>query len=184
MTRYEKLPFSSHPCEKAYLLGLSTGDFHTARHGLSIRATVSTTHPAMIDLVTSLLGRYGRVVASPKFLEKWNQFEWEVYGYLHASFEFLLQPLEIPDEAFLCFFAGFFDAEGTISIFKQHQSTTTSLKVEVSSCNRSLLLLIAGKLRQIGYDIYLPETPVRHKGEVIGYGPYNENFWRLSLKVK
>jgi hypothetical protein len=181
MTRFEKHPFSNDPDEKAYLLGLSIGDFHTCWHGLSIRATVSTTHPAMIELVMSLLGKYGRVVSSPKFLERWNQFEWEVYGYLHKSFEFLLRPLELPDDTFLSFFAGFFDAEGTISIFKQHRSTTTRLRIEVSSCNRNLLLLIAEKLRQLGYEVYLPEKPVRRKGEVVGYGPYNEDFWRLSL---
>jgi hypothetical protein len=181
MTVYEKLPFSNDPNEKAYLQGLRAGDLHTARHGLSIRATVSTTHPAMLELVKDLFGKYGRVVASPKFLRKTNQFEWEVYGYLHASFEFLVKPLELADESFLSFFAGFFDAEGTISIFKQHRSTTTGLRVEVSSCNRDLLLLIAEKLRRIGYGAYLSEKPVRRKGEKVGYGPYNEDFWRLSL---
>jgi hypothetical protein len=181
MTVFEKLPFSNDPNEKAYLQGLRAGDLHTARHGLSIRATVSTTHPAMLELVKDLFGRYGRVVASPKFLRKTNQFEWEIYGYLHASFDFLVKPLEVTDESFLSFFAGFFDAEGTIYIFKQHRSTTTGLRVEVSSCNRDLLLLIAEKLRRMGYGAYLPEKPVRKKGETIGYGPYNEDFWRLCL---
>ena len=181
MTKYEKLPFSNDPFEKAYLLGLSKGDFHTAKHGHSVRATVSTTHPAMIELTTSMLGKYGRVVATPKYLERWNQYEWEVYGYLHKSFDFLLQSLEIPGETFLSFFAGFFDAEGTIYIFKQHRSSTTGLRIEVSSCDKNLLLLVAGKLRRLGYQVYLPEKPLRKKGEVIGYGPYNEDFWRLSL---
>lgn len=128
-----------------------------------------------------MLGSYGRVVASPKFLRKTNQFEWEVYGYLHASFEFLVKPLEVTDESFLSFFAGFFDAEGTISIFKQHRSTTTGLRVEVSSCDRDLLLLIAEKLRRFGYGAHLSDKPVRRKGETIGYAPYSADFWRLSL---
>lgn len=181
MTVFEKLPFSNDPNEKAYLQGLRAGDLHTARHGLSIRATVSTSHPAMMELVKDLFGRYGRVVASPKFLRKTNQFEWEVYGYLHASFEFLVKPLEIPDESFLNFFAGFFDAEGTIYVFRQHLSSTTGVRVEVSSCNRHLLFLITEKLSRMGYGVHLSEKPVRKKGETIGYGPYSEDFWRLSL---
>lgn len=181
MTKFEKHPFSNDAHEEAYLAGLSIGDFHTAWHGLSVRATVSTTHPAMMELVTSLLGKYSRVVAAPKYLERWNQFEWEVYSYLHKSFDFLLRPLEISNETFLSFFAGFFDAEGTIYIFKQHKSSTTGLRIEVSSCNKELLLLISEKLRSLGYHVHLPDRPVRRRGENIGYGPYADDFWRLSV---
>ena len=55
------------------------------------------------------------------------------------------------------------------------------MRLEVSSCNKDLLSLITKELCRIGYAAHLSEKPVRRKGEAIGYGPYNEDFWRLSL---
>jgi len=181
MTRCAKRPFSGDPDEKAYLIGLRAGDLYVSKHGGSIRATVSTTHLAMIELIRRVFGKYARVVATPKFLKKWNQFEWEVYSLLHSSFEFLLTKRVEANESFLSFLAGFFDAEGSISIRRQSSSTTTRVVLEISSNNLRLLKFFHVQLRRLGYHPKLPSKPARTKGEIIGYGPYTRSFWRLSI---
>lgn len=181
MERYPKAPFSGDPEERAYLLGLRAGDIYSCMHGRSIRATVSTTHPAMIQLVRDLFGRYGHVTQSPKFLRKWNQYEWEVYTYLHSSFVFMLQKPNFIAEPFLSFLAGFFDAEGHIEVFKQKGSSTVGIRMDVSSCDVSLLRIIDAKLHAFGYNSHMSTGPLRLKGESVGYGPYGADFWRLSL---
>jgi hypothetical protein len=106
MTRFEKAPFSGNDEERAYLLGFRAGDLYVATHGRCLRATVSSTHPAMIELMKWLFGKYGRVVKSPKLIRKWMLFEWEVYVYLDSSFEFMLgKPEQLP-EPFMGFLAG------------------------------------------------------------------------------
>lgn len=181
MTKYAKWSFSGDSDEKAYLLGLRAGDLYVRRHGGSIRATVSTTHPAMIELIKQVFGKYARVVVAPKFLKKWNQFEWEVYSLLHSSFEFLLTKRVQANESFLSFLAGFFDAEGSISIRRQSGSTRTRVVLEISSNNLRLLRFFYVKLRRLGYHPNLPSKPARSKGDMIGYGPYTKNLWRLSV---
>lgn len=184
MTKYPKRPSSGNLEAKSYLLGPRAGDLYAARHGKSIRVTVSTTHPAMIELIRNVFERYGRVVVAPKFLQKWNQFEWEVYNYLHPSFGFLLERPAIVVGRFLSFLAGFFDAKGAISIGKQHRSRTTRVSLEVCSGDHDLLCSILTQLRRLGYHPCLPEKPARRKGEIKGYGPYNADFWRLSINRK
>lgn len=181
MTRYAKRPFLEDPDEKAYLLGLRAGDLYVRKHGGSIRATVSTTHPAMVELIRRVFEKYARVVVIPKFLKKWNQFEWEVYSLLHSSFEFLLTKGVEANESFLSFLAGFFDAEGSISIRKQPGSTRSRVVLEISSNDLRLLKFFHVQLRKLGYHPNLPSKPARTKGEIIGYGPYTQSFWRLSI---
>lgn len=182
MARYAKRPFSGNPDDRAYLLGLRSGGLYADRHGRSIRVTVSTTHPAMLELMKDIFGKYARVVLIPKFIRRRKQFEWEVYSYLHSSFEFLLAKTTGTNDSFLSFLAGFFDAEGSVSIKRGSSPNTTRVVVEVSSTNLGLSRFLNDQLHKLGYHPYFPPKPTRREGDVVGCGPYTRDFsWRLSI---
>jgi len=181
MTWYDKNPFSGELDERAYLLGLRAGDLYVRKHGRSVKITVSTTHPAMIEPMQEVFGKYARVVLTPKFIRKWKQLKWEVYSLLHPSFEFFLTKTIGTNESFLSFFAGFFDAEGSISIRRQSRSTTTRIVMEVSSNDLGLLTFFDDQLRKLGYNPCFPSKLAHMVGDVVGYGPYTQNFWRLYV---
>ena len=54
VTKYEKTYFLGVGEDKAYLLGFCRGDLNVKSHGRAIRVRTSSTHPAMIELVTSI----------------------------------------------------------------------------------------------------------------------------------
>lgn len=181
MTRYMTKPFSGDANERAYLLGFRVGDLFATRHGHNVRAKVSTTHPAMIELFRKLFARYSHVTVSPKKLRKWNLYEWEVYSYLHPSFEFLrLKPSKL-DGPFLSLFAGFFDAEGCICIKKASKSRSTRVTLEVANNNLGFLKFYKRGLDKLGYSPTISPSPYHEKGQVIGFGKYNRDLWRLSM---
>lgn len=181
MTKFPKAPFSGAPDDRAYPLGLRAGDLFATVHGRCIGATVSTTHPSMAGLINVLFDDYGHVIRRPKFLRKWNTFEWEVYVYLHPSFSFLRNKPGVIHEPFFAFLAGFFDAEGCINIKPQSGSKTTRISLELSNNNLPLLRLCAERLRSLGYSATIPPRPYHEVGEAVGLGPYNKACWRLSI---
>lgn len=183
MTKYEKKPFLGNEEERGYLLGLRAGDLYAVAHGQSVRAVISTTHPAMVALMHSIFDKYGAVKTIPKPLPD-SAFEWEVYAYLHPSFGFLCDKAARPSGAFLSFFAGFFDSEGTISIGPQHKSKTTSVRLDLDNCDLPLLSWCFDELAKLGYHPTMLNHPIRRKGTVVGYGPYGSDFWRLSIMRK
>ena len=65
VTRFQKTRFDGSEEDRAYLLGLARGDLNVAPHGRAIRVKTSSTHPAMIDLVTSLFAPYGPIRVYP-----------------------------------------------------------------------------------------------------------------------
>src|SRR5208283_3508766 len=184
MTRFPKAPFSGNDEEKAYLLGLRAGDLYVAAHGRCLRATVSSTHPSMIELMNQLFGRYGRVVRRPKLIRKWQLFEWESYVYLDSSFEFMHRKPDELTEPFLDFFAGFFDVEGCIVIKRQNKSKSTNCSLELANNNLPLLRLCGDRLRSLGYHATIPPRPYHTKGEFVGLGRYNRDCWRLGISRK
>src|SRR5208283_700281 len=181
VTRFQKTAFSGDDEERAYLLGFRAGDLYVATHGRCLRATVSSTHPSMIELMSQLFRRYGRVVCSPKLIRKRMIFEWEVYAYLDSSFEFLLKKPEEPPENFMGFFAGFFDAEGCINIKRQSESRWTIVSLELANNNLPLLESCRARLSDLGYHATIPQEPYHRKGEFVGFGRYNRDCYRLSL---
>jgi LAGLIDADG-like domain len=117
--KFEKSSFDGDAVEKAYMLGLVRGDLAVARHGRAIRVKTSSTHPAMMELVLSLVAPYGPTRVYPRF-SKMVGYEWTVEGELDQSFEFLFSEKDVPptesaaDEMILGYLAGLFDAEGSI----------------------------------------------------------------------
>src|SRR6266849_3203491 len=89
VTRFQKTPFDGTEEDRAYLLGFTRGDLNVARHGRSIRVKTSSTHPAMIELVTYLFAPYGPVRVYPHYTD-FAGYEWTVESELDRTFEFLL----------------------------------------------------------------------------------------------
>ena len=167
LRKYARLPFSGDECEKAYMIGFRQGDLHAMREGLGIRVNSSTTHPAQIALFRGIFEKYGYVYTGPFYNRKLHQYQWQMAVALDESFSFLLPKFSrIPSwikrnpKAALFFVAGFFDAEGSITVVFKDRRIGKSMGVAmmVANSNRQLLEEIAGMLRGYRPRIYL-STP-------------------------
>ncbi len=154
VTKHKRTPFAGDMEEKAYLVGLTIGDFYVQRHGKAIRVRVGTTHPKMARLFRDLFSSYGPVYEYPKE-NTVTGYEWCLDCDLDESFRFLLNREEIVDMAFqddslfLCFLAGFFDAEGSIYFHKK--KVHGAFEFSLTNMNETLLRRIVGKLSELGY---------------------------------
>ncbi len=152
--KYQKLNFSGDPKEKAYILGLVNGDIHARKHYRQILAELTTTHPTMMDLFFSVFEKYG----TPKKYSKYNKitgrYEWKVYVLLNNSFEFMLtKDLDMDNEYFYNFLAGFFDCEGCLYVYNNH--SYVGLRLLVYNCNKKLLEIIKRRLGKDRFDAKL-----------------------------
>ena len=155
---YERKPFDGTDEDKAYLLGISHGDFNVSRpFGDAVKVTTSSTHPAMCELFDQLFSPYGHVSHYPRYKKDTNTYEWNVGVTLDASFEFLLQKFEqsLPwvrssGEITMAYLSGLLDAEGSIVITKD-QSRKVALFVDCSNSNKALLDWIRYELIARGY---------------------------------
>ncbi len=59
LTKKFKTPFTGDAIEKAFLLGLRTGDFYAKMPKQSVRVQTSSTHPAQVELLRRSLEKYG-----------------------------------------------------------------------------------------------------------------------------
>ena len=178
---YPKTSFSGNPIDRAYLIGLRTGDLHATIDGNQVRIDTSTTHPAMWELVSSCFGKYGRVNRTPS---KWKDgFQWMVYGYLDKSFDFLLtKPQRVPKEIisdrvlFLSFLSGYIDAEGNLRIFRNENKVGVSFRI--NSEDEGILRDIRDALRTMGYHVYfaLGEEKGTRNGKT-----YRKRLWTLGM---
>lgn len=180
-TRPLRVHFSGTDRDRAYIQGLRAGDLYVVGRGNCIRVTVSSTHPAMLALMDRLFGKYGRVLVRPKFIRKWMNFEWESDVYLDSSFNFMLRKPEFIPEPFMDFFAGFFDAEGCITIKRQSGSCTTNISLELANNNLPLLELCRDRLCGLGYHAGICPKPYHRAGDFVGFGRYNKDCYRLGL---
>ena len=60
-TKYKKIHFSGNLNEKAYLLGLRTGDLSAHINWFQIRIGTSTTHPAQVEMLERAFEKYTHV---------------------------------------------------------------------------------------------------------------------------
>lgn len=114
-TKYPKTSFSGDLVEKAYILGLRTGDFYVKRNHALVRISTTTTHRLMLDLIKNAFGKYGNVMEKEGSKVRGNYIDVD----LDNSFEFPLEkPKKIPqwilgdDKLFYAFLAGYVDADG------------------------------------------------------------------------
>lgn len=189
--RYPKTLFSGDSTEKNYLRGLRAGDLSVKRHYRQIMVSVSTTHPAMIELVHEVFDKYGHVGAYPVFIPKIQVYEWHVYVYLDRSFEFLLERTQtIPQEAlemeecFLAFLAGYTDAEGNLMINRDRE--TVRLTYFIGSEDSGILSQAAERMVSMGYHPLLRLEKL--KGEKITSSliasELRNHLWSLKLNKK
>jgi len=158
VTKYERLPFSGDPIEKAYLMGLRYGDLHVVRHGRAIRVRVSTTHPAMAELFDAMFSPYGHVLLYPR-KAKLSGYEWSLECDLDSGFRFLLakpsvHELEaLPENTLIAFLAGLFDAEGSIILHDKRGRYNP--EVSFTNTDDSLLQFVSASMRAMGFDFKL-----------------------------
>ncbi len=128
LTTKFKAPFSGNLSEKAFLLGLRAGDFHTKWARKSVRVQTTTTHEAQIELLLISFEKYGE---TRKYLSRNSARadEWFIYTDLDSSFDFLLdKPQEIPSWImenrgyFYNFLAAYCDCESNWHFAKNHEN--------------------------------------------------------------
>lgn len=194
ISKHKKLPFTDDSKEKAYLLGLRYGDISAQRHGRSIRVSVSSTHPAMLQLFKETFRIYSSVGIYPKYDKVRDTFTWGIYADLDKSFDFLLTKKEtVPKwikrdiKSFLAFLSGYFDAEGCISI--SYTSKSKGMQLVLKSCDREILLDILTKLNNIGFHFRGPKLDKKAnpkdstREKKVGFS-YKRDYWCISSAIK
>jgi hypothetical protein len=118
--KYTKQPFNGSLEDKAYLIGFRLGDLNVNSTKQVVVVRGSTTITAQRDLIINLFNKYGGVNS---VLAKRGSYE--QYIFLDHSFDFLLPKHDQIEgwiascpRCFLSFFAGYFDAEGCITLHK------------------------------------------------------------------
>jgi hypothetical protein len=182
LRRYPRHAFSGDDCEKAYMIGFRQGDLHAMTEGLGIRVSSATTHPAQISLFRRIFEKYGHVYTGPCYNRKSQQHQWQMVVALDDSFSFLLPKfIRIPSwikrnpKAALFFVAGFFDAEGSITIAFKDKRNGKSMGVSmmIANSNRQLLEDIAWILRSYRPRIHLSTS----KGQAMS----TMDQWKLGV---
>lgn len=169
--------------EKAYLLGLRTGDFHAKKMGNSVRVQTSTTHPALKKLLRNAFRKWG------EYREYYSTDhrrcdEWFIYVDLHESFEWLIEkPKRIPDWIFfddICFYeylAAYADCEAAVCAMKSR--AYVRLTFSIKSGDHQVLQDLQEKLRLLGYTTHLYNGA--RVGDETTYGPFNINTYELKI---
>ena len=148
--KYKKYDFSGDPKEKAYILGLVTGDLCAYKHYKQIAVELTTTHPAMMNLFYSVFRKYGTPTKRMKYNKKTGRYEQVGYVLLNNSFEFILfKDFNIENKYFYHFLAGFFDSEGCVHIYDNQDYIGVSILIYNS--NKKLLEIIRKRLEKDGF---------------------------------
>ncbi len=184
LTKYPKYKFSGSHTEKAYLLGLRTGDIAVQKHGRGFRVSVTTSHPAMLALFCESFGKYNKVGLYPKKDNLKGGYYWSAYCDLHKSFVFLHKKLEIiPSEVirykdlFLSYLAGYFDAEGCISIY-WIENNGGNISFILKSCDKAVLIGIVKGLNRLGFNL-----SIRLAKQADGIS-YSKDYWSAITSQK
>ncbi len=125
-SKYRRRPFSNDVCERAYLLGLRSGDLNAIRKSKNVvTARISTTHQAMLELFERTFTPYSQCISYSRraFL---TGYDWQIKAYLDDTFDFLVRkPVAPPQGAseFYHFLAGLSDSDGTWSMWRRNQKT-------------------------------------------------------------
>lgn len=178
--RLEKHAFSGDSAEKAYLQGLVFGDIHARKHCRQVVVELSTTHSAMIQLFCETFSNYGVVRKSAKYNKITRRFGWAVRFSLDSSFNFLLSRKieDLDGQYFYHFLAGFFDCEGCLFTYNNHEYVGLSLLLYNS--NKSVLGYIFKNLKNNGFNPKL--TKFFDKGAKTSDGYYRgKDLWSVSL---
>ncbi len=176
LSKSESKSFSGNSVEKAYLIGIRCGDLSAQKHGRKIRIAITTTHSAMLTLFNSLFEKYAKIGSYPKYDKTRKRYLTCVYCDLDGSFDFLIGkadriPKWILNNAayFYSFLAGYFDAEGCISIDRYR-----NVQFIIKSCDKGILCDLRNGLDKMGFDLHLYLVK---KADGISY---NKDYWYLG----
>jgi transposase-like protein len=187
VTKKFKRPFTGDLSERAYLLGLRTGDFHAKQQHISVRMQTTSTHPAQVELLRNSLKKYGETKTYYS-RNKAREDEWFIYTDLDKSFEFLLKKLdEIPqwilenEDCFYSFLCAYSDCEASFSIIKSHQNSSRFI-FRITAGDKKVLEQIKSSLESYGYNpcFYLKST----KGKQGTFGTFNLDMYSFIMYRK
>lgn len=149
--KYKKYDFSGDLKEGAYILGLVAGDLYAHKHYRQVVVELTTTHPVMMNLFYSVFKKYGTPTKRIKYNKIIGRYERMGCVFLNNSFEFILSKNfdDIDNEYFYHFLAGFFDSEGCIHIYNNHNYVGISILIYNS--NKKLLEIIKKRLEKDGF---------------------------------
>ncbi|MBS3105321.1 LAGLIDADG family homing endonuclease [Candidatus Woesearchaeota archaeon] len=149
------------------------GDLNVYKDYESVCVQSSTTISAQLELLRMIFSKYSRVYIK----ECSGSFHFQVR--LNKTFEFLLPKEDLienwmleNDSHFIAFFAGYFDAEGNVQLYKNR------LRLRVRSCDKNILYLAHQKLQNLGIrSIFRLEL----LAGIYKYKKLNKDFWGLSI---
>lgn len=179
--KHPKKNFSNDLYEKAYLLGLRTGDLSSYKNHNMIRISTASTHPAMFNLFKGSFKKYAYVSSYP--IKAKSGYEWHMYCNLNKTFDFLIKKLnKIPisilkdKNAFFAFVAGYTDAEGSWNIMKGRKNNIW-ITFRLATSDFKILNQINKELRKyrINSRLYLD----RKAGTTMSFGTYTNDFYAL-----
>lgn len=179
---YPRKDFDGDAEEKAYLIGFALGDLRARKsyeNGETIKVDCGSTRIEQINLIKELFGKYGRVWVS-KLNKKGST---QVEAFLNLSFSFLLNPkteldwIAKDETAFIAFFAGFTDAEGSIGI------SSGKAVYQLSNYDKEILFLIQEKLDELRIHSNIYEDKTKGYVDKEGY-IRNQNCWHLVISRK
>ncbi|MBU3935749.1 LAGLIDADG family homing endonuclease [Patescibacteria group bacterium] len=179
--KYKKFPFNGSSEEKAYLIGFRLGDLNVYHTNQVVVIRGSTTKPAQAKLIKRLFKSYGGVQTT---IAKRGTIEQCVY--LNRSFDFLLpkhdkieQWIKNCPRCFLSFFAGYFDAEGCVTIHKNSRDNFAGF--EIQTYDKHIILQSWQCLRKLGINAPKPRIS-QHAGYIdLRQVIHNQDSWRLSV---
>lgn len=188
-TKHPKTPFSEDLPEKAYMLGLRSGDVHAKQMRNIVRVQSTTTHPAFIEMMKNVFGKYSCIGIYKFFNKGFNYWQWFVYSDLNSSFDFILEkPQEIPDwilnneEYFYAFLAAYMDCDGTWVILKSHENSVRFV-FRIATMDKYILRDLKDKLNELGLKshLYLSQRAGTKNKEG---KKYNKDFYSLIIYRK
>jgi hypothetical protein len=185
---YERKPFDGTDEYRAYLLGMSHGDFHVPRpFGDAVRVSTSSTHVAMWGLFQRLFSSFGDVTRYSRYKKEFETYEWNFGVTLDKSFEFLLESQEAAREwvsqiesRLFAYLAGIWDAEGSVEVCRNRD--VISIRLPIHNTSVALLEFIVRELRRTGYSPRglqpnKPEGAISSKWGI----PRRKDYWRVVL---
>jgi hypothetical protein len=184
-TKYPKLQFSKKLLEKAYLVGLRTGDISAKRNHKQIMVYTSTTHPAQFEMFKKSFEKYTHRIYVYSGTTPKGTKAWKISCNVHHSFDFLIPKLaKLPEwilndkKLFYSFLAGYSDCEGNWDIGKQSESKKMRIRFRIKSGDKIILQQIQQKLIELNFRVrYSLER------KAIDYG-YNKDMYCLELLHK
>ena len=178
---HKRSNFSEDLQEKAYLIGFRIGDLNVVQksHKSFIRVKSSTTKDDQIKLMKAIFSRYGPIWIG-KSTNRPNVYHFDTS--LNGSFAFLLPKYKsIPKwilkskTIFLCFFAGYTDAEGSAGVYNNRGI------FRIGSYDYIILKQIHEYLNKLGIkNSLLLET----KAGIYGLEKHNGDFYRVYIREK